>query len=434
MNLTWRTAAVLAAVMLAAGARAERFDPAAGKALGPAGGKEDFVFAVMGDNRPWVTAEDPITQNDYFKTNIGLVNASGADFAVNSGDLIRGYAEPDLLLKEWDAYDLACRAFKVPYVNVVGNHDVSTPAGEKIWLERYGPLYFSFDHKGCRFIVLNSEVIGGMERIAGEQLAWLKAELAGAKKARRIFVFLHKPLWAYRPDQGVTLNAWMREVHPLLAAARVDTVFAGHWHQYVMHPRRDGVGYVVTGGGGAEPGEVAGFFHVLRVSVKGRKASYRVVTPDGDYPPEIVTEAAARALRESLKIDPLAAPSPDGSATLTLRFANAFARPLAAEVAVDPAGTSWKTGRQTAEVAPGGEAAIAVPTATGARLFPLPQVTYRIMLDKLQIAAASLYPAVPPVVALAEAIGKGDAQAVVAVALRLSTLERVVARRQFAAV
>ncbi len=75
-------------------------------------------------------------------------------------------------------------------------------------------------------MILDSEDQRAPSRIAGAQLAWLKEDLAAAK-GKRIFVFLHQPLWR---EEGLEFSAtdWGRHVHPLLAQAGVDTVFAGH--------------------------------------------------------------------------------------------------------------------------------------------------------------------------------------------------------------
>lgn len=242
----------VALLLLAPGSRAQ---DAEGKA---------FRFSVMGDNRPR-SMEDLITPPAEFLQAIREVNLIRPDLSLILGDMIMGYTgDEDLVQRRWDAFDQAVERFEVPVKLVVGNHDVWDAMSLRIYEERYGALYYSFSHEGCRFIVLNSEDLEHRERIDGAQLEWLKGELE--KGGRRIFLFVHKPFWRYEEGQ----SNWMEVVHPLLAAAGVDAVFAGHWHHYERSTDHDAVRYYITGGAGAEIGEcehMGDFFHHLVVDV-----------------------------------------------------------------------------------------------------------------------------------------------------------------------
>jgi RNA polymerase sigma-70 factor (ECF subfamily) len=77
---------------------------------------------------------------------------------------------------------------------VVGNHDVFNEKSEELYKQRYGKLWYSADVKDCHLVILDSEDQSAPDKIAGAQLEWLKTDLAAAK-GKRIFVFLHKPLW-----------------------------------------------------------------------------------------------------------------------------------------------------------------------------------------------------------------------------------------------
>jgi len=241
---------------------------AAGTAVPAAKEGKAFRFSVMGDNRPRGEGGDVVTQPAEFLQTIREVNLLRPDLAVVVGDLIMGYTgDKELIRKEWDAFDEAVRGFTMPVRLVPGNHDIWDRQSKEIYRKRYGPSYYSFQHEGCRFIVLDSEDIVHRDRITGAQLEWLEAELA--KKARQTFVFLHKPFWRY--DEGG--SNWNEDVHPLLTAAGVTAVFAGHWHYYEKSRTRDGVAYYVTGGAGAEidENEHAGdFFHHLLVDVPAK--------------------------------------------------------------------------------------------------------------------------------------------------------------------
>ena len=339
--------------------------------------REDFRFVVMGDNRPWGNAKDIVTQNEHFLGNIERTNTSGADFAVIVGDLIHGYTEDaELIRRQWDAYELACRQFKIPYVSVVGNHDMWDEQSQAIWQKRYGQLYFSWNHKGCHFIALCSEIVGQIDKITGKQLEWLETDLGKAASARRIFVFLHKPLWRYGPAEGEKQNQWKRDVHPLLAKYNVDTVFAGHWHQYILYPTRDGVRYVVTGGAGAEIGrgyELTGeFFHFVTVDVAGRSTRMKVITADGQLPPDCVTVEQIEALAKAIHIEPMQRLPRDGNILLPIHVTNPTAQPAKAILQWDVNGTSWQA--DEAEILiPAGAKKTIVAKAKYQAFFPLPK-------------------------------------------------------------
>jgi len=349
----------------------------------------EFHFAVMGDNRPFWNAEDVVTQNEHFMANIERTNASGADFAVIVGDLIHGYTDDtDLIERQWDAYDDAIRRFTVPLYSVAGNHDIWNEKSKRIWLQRRGPLYFSWSHKGCHFIALNSEIPGQMDRIAGEQLEWLRHELEKARSARRIFVFVHKPLWTLKPEGPGEQNQWMREVHPLLARHGVDTVFAGHHHHYLLYPPLDGVRYVVTGGAGAEigPYRLAGdFFHVLDVTVRGRSSEFRILTAEGSLPPDSVTTQKVAALHRMLSVEPLRRLPEEGPLEIALRVSNPTDREARAVVTWDTRGTTWRAEQQQAPVPAGGQAALTVSAYPGERLFPLPKARVELVREQAKL-------------------------------------------------
>lgn len=342
-----------------------------------AGEAADFRFVVMGDNRPFWDAEDVVTQNEHFIGNIQRTNAAGADFAVIVGDLIHGYTDDaELIDRQWNAYDAVCKRFEIPYYSVAGNHDIWDRRSQDVWLERLGPLYFSWDHKGSHFIALNSEVVGEMDRITGAQLEWLKQDLEEAKAAPRIFVFVHKPLWAYEAAESEEQNQWSRDVHPLLAGHGVDTVFAGHWHHYTLHPEQDGVRYVVTGGAGAEIGgyELAGgFFHVLTVDVDGPSSSFKVLTERGEMPADCVTTEKVRGLWAALTVEPLEDWPEDGSVTIPVRIRNPIQKEVTAVVQWDTSDTTWQAETAEFTIPAGATKELAIRAKAGERIYPLPK-------------------------------------------------------------
>ncbi len=247
-------------------------------------------FVVLGDSRHYI----PVVQPPAFLRTIDEINVLQPELAVDIGDLILGYTKDDAVTNRmWDAYFKVVDQSTVPFFSVVGNHDVSTPAHEKIWKDRLGPTYFSFTYGRAFFLCLDSNEATGAGKIGPAQLEWARNQLEAAKDARLLFVFLHEPLWAEDP------KGW-QAVHDLLKAhpAVTKAVFAGHWHVYNKYPDRDGIQYTITGGGGAEIGDLSecgDFHHYLFVQVNGDRASWSVVRPGGIDSPDVVTnEQSAR--------------------------------------------------------------------------------------------------------------------------------------------
>ncbi|MCL5979402.1 MAG: metallophosphoesterase [Gammaproteobacteria bacterium] len=142
---------------------------------------------------------------------------------------------------------------------VMGEHDYYLDLG-KYWESQLGPQWYSFDHKGVHFVVLNSiltypdwtykrwpsaqERMHQMARLdnpqgspfmVGEaQRAWLQQDLAKVSKDTPIVVLSHSPL--YKIYKG--WNFWTEDaeqVQALLQPFRKVTVIHGHVHQVLYN-------------------------------------------------------------------------------------------------------------------------------------------------------------------------------------------------------
>jgi 3',5'-cyclic-AMP phosphodiesterase len=179
-----------------------------------------------------------------------------ADFAIGGGDFVfdasavpRGRA-----LSLYDMYTKAEQDLGLKIYHTIGNHDVigagadlispSDPIyGKRMWSQRFGETYYSFDHKGYHFVVLDSieyqpdhTFIG---RIDADQMQWLTKDLAAQPKGTPVIVVVHMPLassaFSYDGPEAyktasmiVVTNA--REVISLLDEYNVIAVLQGHTH------------------------------------------------------------------------------------------------------------------------------------------------------------------------------------------------------------
>lgn len=195
-----------------------------------------------------------------------------ADFAIQGGDHVfdalgvgrsRATALYDLYAKT--EQDLGLKVH-----HTLGNHDTfgiypasgvgpTEPGyGKRMYEERLGATYYSFDHKGYHFVVLDSiqstEDRSWEARIDLEQLAWLKKDLERIPTHMPVIVIVHVPLVtaaaAYGPpragkeNQLSVMNA--HEVLALFAGHNVLAVMQGHLHINEMVSFR-GISFVTSG-------------------------------------------------------------------------------------------------------------------------------------------------------------------------------------------
>jgi 3',5'-cyclic AMP phosphodiesterase CpdA len=172
------------------------------------------------------------------------------DFVIFGGDLAQLGTKAEL---DHGAEIMSALRYKVRYV--MGEHDYYLDLG-KYWEELFGPQYYSFDHKGVHFVVLNSILtfddwtynrwsteeqrmleMAGLDNPNGspfmvkeEQREWLKNDLEKVDKQTPIVVMSHSPLQKiYKGWNFWTEDA--EQVQDLLKPFKKVTVLYGHVHQ-----------------------------------------------------------------------------------------------------------------------------------------------------------------------------------------------------------
>lgn len=161
------------------------------------------------------------------------------DLVVNLGDVIEDEShERDL--ERYREFMGILSAVRAPVLHVAGNHDqIHLSEGDlrALW-GHAGPLHYSRDLGGVRFVVMNTlEEKDVCVRIPESQLEWLERDLAHAQ--RPVVVLMHHPA----SDQDLTGNRWFelapnicrvaerKEMRRILeASGKVVAVFNGHVH------------------------------------------------------------------------------------------------------------------------------------------------------------------------------------------------------------
>ena len=195
-------------------------------------GKEDFSFVQLSDVH-WGYANPKVNPeaSGTLKRAVAAVNAleQKPDFIVFTGDLTQTTDDPKVRrqrLREFKEQVAALNVSKVWFFQ--GEHDASLDRGEAYQEVIGGPLYYTFDHKGVHFIVLDNT--SDPAPILGErQIEWLKADLGRLPPDAPIVVLTHRPLFPLYPQWDWATRDGQAAVQALMAYRNV-TVFYGHIH------------------------------------------------------------------------------------------------------------------------------------------------------------------------------------------------------------
>ena len=175
------------------------------------------------------------------------------DFVVYGGDLAQLGKKEELD----HGLEMVSR-LRHPVRWVIGEHDYYLDLG-KYWEQKISKLYYSFDHKGVHFVVLNSILtydnwiehwetpqvrMSNMARldnpkgspfmVKSEQINWLKKDLAKISPQTPVVVMSHSPLYKiFKPWNFWTEDA--EEIQEVLKPFDKVTVLHGHVHQILYN-------------------------------------------------------------------------------------------------------------------------------------------------------------------------------------------------------
>lgn len=263
--------------------------------------KNDFSFLFMTDIHL-----KPGKALDGFKSAIDTANKLESDFVITGGDLVY-----DVMRGNFQRSDSLFTLFKntvkeinKPVYNCIGNHELfgiydvsdidSTHPDYKygMYKRHFGNLYYSFDHKGWHFMVLNSldtenkKYIG---KFGADQLAWIKDDLSKVSQFTPICVILHLPLittydllYPKTNTSKIEVNSiWdKKEFFELFPAHKLKLVLQGHYHWIEDINVREKTRFI-TGGSiagrpswGDHPTGDEGF---MKFNIKGEEISWEYI-------------------------------------------------------------------------------------------------------------------------------------------------------------
>jgi 3',5'-cyclic-AMP phosphodiesterase len=163
-------------------------------------------------------------------------NIAAVDFVLLAGD-ISDFG----LLAEFELINEMLEKLEKPYIGVVGNHDVIV-RGEEVFERMFGPLNFSFNYGGVKFIAHNTN---GKEYFTGDvpNIAWLRSQLNRSDTSRYFVPVSHVPPFSSDFDEKLVnqYTSLFEETPGLLLSLH------GHIHTHKDgYPYNDGIRYMTT--------------------------------------------------------------------------------------------------------------------------------------------------------------------------------------------
>ena len=215
-----------------------------GFVVGPAVGRDQsiatevFIFVQVSDPQlGWGYGYN----NDLnsFKQAVSHINGLKPDLVVICGDMVDSFNTTSVADFQQARSELTMPSYCSP-----GNHDVGnspTVSSLQRYRQAFGDDYFSFEHKGYTFVIVNSSL--WKAPVAGEskkQDEWLKQTLAAAlDKNSPVFVVGHHPFYLTNPDEAEEYYnvppAKRSELLALFEESGVVAVLGGHRHLLVIN-------------------------------------------------------------------------------------------------------------------------------------------------------------------------------------------------------
>lgn len=223
------------------------------KELGKGEGDDTIRFVLTGDTQK---SRDE-TVKFYQKVN----TMPGIDFVVVAGDISEFG-----VLKEMEWIDRELEKLNVPYVAVIGNHDL-TSRGKDVFLRMFGPLNYSFVYGGVKFICHDSNSREYSFNGKVPDVDWLKNELKAEAGVADYIAISHIPPISedFDPKLVTDYTAAFAGTPGFLASLHA------HTHNYeLFYPDKSGIPYVIT--------SAVGNTEFLLVEIVNHKVSFERIS------------------------------------------------------------------------------------------------------------------------------------------------------------
>jgi len=246
------------------------------------------------------------------------IASTNPEFAIMGGDHVFDAfgVNGARALKVYDLYSQTEQLLGMPLHHAIGNHDVfgvlsssgvapTDPAyGKKMYQDRMGQTYYSFDHKGYHFVILDSIQPTSDRlweaRVDDQQLHWLRDDLRRQPAETPVIAVIHCPLATAFASYAHAVAAQRKyntmtvanapDVLEIFDHANVLAVLQGHTHinEVVAYKNTQ---YITSGAvcgnwwHGARLGTPEGFtvvsLHEGKITTRYETFGFRTVAPIG---------------------------------------------------------------------------------------------------------------------------------------------------------
>lgn len=256
---------------------------------------QHFSFAFLTDMH--INGNPQAKSLEGFRKAASMAEKRGADFIITGGDNVdvdgMKADRRDQAVGLYEQYEEVAQSLQTPFYYTIGNHDrywgddtSGGVYGEKLFERFFGKTYYSFEHKGWLFIVLNSaQVCDGQYCVDAAQQQWLNELLARTPATQPIVVSVHVPfLSLYYPVLEGRYTATdtfvnQKEIFDGFEHYNLKLVLQGHQHLY-EEIKVKGVQFITAGAvsanwwGGSFHGTEEGY---LQVDVAGDSFTWEYI-------------------------------------------------------------------------------------------------------------------------------------------------------------
>ncbi|HEY1112736.1 MAG TPA: metallophosphoesterase [Chitinophagaceae bacterium] len=192
--------------------------------------RENFRFILIGDSQRFYDEVEDFVASANTLDDIAFVVLAGdiTDFGLN---------------KEYRWIADRLNKLKMPYIGVIGNHDMLAN-GREAYRQMFGQENFSFTYAGTKIVCLNTcSNERGFDGTIPD-MPWLTKELSDTLSYENAFVVSHMPPF----DAGFDKRMEQSYAQLMSSSKRIRLSLHGHKHTALRtSPYGDGFEYLVTG-------------------------------------------------------------------------------------------------------------------------------------------------------------------------------------------
>ena len=219
-----------------------------------------FSFGIITDTH--IRAPDgdlstvfPVNEkaNNRARYAVDLLRKEKHDFVIHLGDVVHPLPNMNSYFPAVQEAHQILAPLKPKLNFVPGNHDLGDKLSEvapakaandatiSIYKKAFGENYYSFEHNGILFVVMNSSLVNGGTEEEKKQRSWLESLLAEEKRKRK-FLFSHYPPFICQEFESEHYDNyaepgrhWLLE---LAVSANVEAIISGHVHHFFLNEHK----------------------------------------------------------------------------------------------------------------------------------------------------------------------------------------------------